>query len=226
MPVIKSALRRLSLLVVPPLYRLVAGLLFGSCRVRESGRELYDDLTGGGAPFVAVFWHYSIFYFFHRVESRNWVAMVSGSDDAEYVSQLLRRLGVDTVRGSRRKGGLAALKTMAGKMTAEGKQAAIVADGSQGPARRAQAGAVLLASRTGAPILPVAWGADRYWAFGSWDRTVIPKPFARLFLCFGEPLRVPAGIGARELEAHRLQLERRLNELYERAWGEFGLKEH
>jgi len=138
----------------------------------------------------------------------------------------LTRMGLATVRGSRGKGGLRALKEMKAAMDGEGKKAAIVVDGSQGPALKVQAGAILLASKTGAPILPFVWGADRYWAFKSWDRTVLPKPFAELAVYYGASLHVPAGIRAVDLEAYRLNLEERLNKLYCRAWGRFGIEHH
>ncbi len=218
-------LAKISLFIVPILYAILTKILFATCRVRQYGRENYDGLFRRQQPFVAAFWHYSIFYTMHLIEGREWVAMVSGSSDAEYVAKLLNRMGLSTVRGSRGKGGLRALRKMAVFMAA-GKKAAIVADGSQGPALQVQAGAIYLASRTGAPILPFAWGADRYWAFHSWDRMVLPKPFARLALCYGEPMYVPARLRAADLEVCRLQLEERLRALYSRAWGCFGVKQH
>lgn len=201
-------------------------LLFATCRVREHGRDYCDELYQKKTPFIAAFWHYSIFYTMHRIEGRDWVAMVSGSSDAEYVSSFLNRMGLATVRGSRGKGGLQALKEMMVCMSDEGKKAAIVVDGSQGPALKVQAGIILLASKTGAPILPFVWGADRYWAFKSWDRTVLPKPFANLAVHYGTPIYIPAGIRAADLEACRVNLEECMHELYRQAWGCFGIEQH
>ncbi len=107
-----------------------------------------------------------------------------------------------------------------------GLSPAIVADGSQGPALTAQAGSLLLASRTGLPVMPVGWAADRYWSFRSWDRTAMPKPFSRVVVEFGEPFEVPKGVDSEALEEYRLQLERRLLEIYRRCWGRFGRETH
>jgi lysophospholipid acyltransferase (LPLAT)-like uncharacterized protein len=222
----RKILSKISILIVPPLYSLVSKLLFCTCRVQKFGRQHYDGLFGQQIPFIAAFWHYSVFYTMHLIEGREWVAMVSGSKDAEYVSRFLNRLGLATVRGSRGKGGLRALREMAVLMNDNGKKAAIVADGSQGPALQVQAGAIFLASKTGAPILPFVWGADRYWAFHSWDRAVLPKPFARLALYYGEPMYVPAKLRSADIEVYRRQLEERLNELYCQAWGHFGIEHH
>jgi hypothetical protein len=153
--------------------------------------------------------------------------MVSASSDGEYVARLLTRLGHATVRGSKGKGkqGYKALLEMAQWMD-KGRMAVIVADGSQGPSRLAQPGAIILASRTGAPILPTAWAADRYYAFNSWDRSILPKPFARIYLSHAEPLWVAPKIRGQELEDKRLELEGSLNDLYAKVWGRFGRKEH
>ncbi|HIJ78072.1 MAG: lysophospholipid acyltransferase family protein [Desulfobulbaceae bacterium] len=217
---------RLTLAIAPYIYRIVSRLLFATCRVEDHGGANMAGLEKGGRPFIAAFWHYSIFYVVHRSRGKRWVAMVSASKDGEYISRILQGMGYETVRGSKGKGGLGALRGMVAAVRNKGLNAAIVADGSQGPAREVQAGVILLAAKTGAPILPVAWAADRYLVFRSWDRTVLPKPFAKIKMYYGAPLRVPEKLSAEELEAQRLLLEQRLNELYAKAWQGFGSAGH
>jgi lysophospholipid acyltransferase (LPLAT)-like uncharacterized protein len=221
----KKLLYQLSLLIVPPLYWLISSLLFLSCRVKEYGREDLDKCSQKG-PFIAALWHYSVFCSFTSIKGKDWVAMVSGSKDAEYVSELLNRVGVRTVRGSRGKGGLRAIKDMVVIVKEQQRNAVIIADGSQGPARKVQAGAILLASKSGTPIIPTAWALNRYKAFRSWDRTILPMPFAKMVISYGEPLYVPAKIKAVDLEKYRLDLESRLNGVYHQAWSCFGKKRH
>lgn len=224
----KGRLYQASLTVLPRLYLGLARLLFGSCRVelRGEGAAHYQRLLASGAPFIVCFWHYSIAFAIQLVGGRNWVAMVSASEDAEYISRILNLMGHDTVRGSRGKGGLAAIKELMAAVQAQNKKAAIVADGSQGPALEVQAGVILLASKTGIPILPLTVSADRYWAFRSWDRTMLPKPFSRVVLCYGEPLLVPSPLKSHDLEANRQLLEERLLDLYCQAWSVFGRTGH
>lgn len=216
---------RFSLWVVPLLFRLLSFVLFATCRVQQRGHEHFTRLAGSGLPFIVSFWHYGVIYIVYQARKIPYVAMVSASRDGEYVSRILQSKGFATVRGSRNRGAIGALKGLMKEM-AQGKSAVLVADGSQGPARKAQAGTILLASRTGAPILPVGWAADRYKSFRSWDRTAIPLPFSRVVLWFGEPISVPRELHSVELEEYRLRLEQALNDLYEKSWGEFGRKEH
>jgi lysophospholipid acyltransferase (LPLAT)-like uncharacterized protein len=81
----------------------------------------------------------------------------------------------------------------------------------------AQPGAVWLAKATGNPVVPFHIEADRYWTANSWDRALIPKPFATVAVVVGEPLEVPGDAGDERLEAARLDLESRLRALEFRA---------
>jgi lysophospholipid acyltransferase (LPLAT)-like uncharacterized protein len=72
----------------------------------------------------------------------------------------------------------------------------------------------------------MVWSAERYFTIRSWDRTVIPKPFARIDYFYGEPLLVPADLKSDGIEEYRLLLEQRLNALYAEAWGQYSKDEH
>ena len=225
MAIARSVGQKLLLLFVPPLYLVLSNILFFTCRVKEYGKSNFETCHLQPA-FIAAVWHYSIFLAINSMRGRDWVAMVSASKDAELIARLLKLIGFATVRGSRGKGGLRAIKEMVSFVVDKEYNAAIIADGSQGPPRRVQAGAILLASKTGAPILPTAWGVERYKAFRSWDRTVLPMPFTRIAVYYGEPLYVPGKLKAAQLEEYRLELENRLNQTYQQAWNIFGKKIH
>jgi len=223
----KSLAYRLSLWFASVLYILLSRILFASYRITYAGdgMETIEERLKREAPFVAAFWHYGVIFFPYLTPGGKWVAMVSASKDGEYIARILQGIGYKTVRGSSNRRGVSALKNMLGWMN-KGHNAGIVADGSQGPPRKAQAGAVLLASRTGCPIMPVAWSASSYWAFRSWDRTILPKPFARLHVEVGPPIEVPEGIKAEAIEAYRQGLEKAIDAVYAVAWRDFGREEH
>lgn len=216
---------RISLWLVPIIFRLLSFLLFASCRVERRGAESFQKFASSKTPFIVSFWHYGVIYIVYQARSLPYVAMVSASKDGEYVSRILQSKGFSTVRGSHNKGALGALKGLIREMK-KGKTAVLVADGSQGPARKAQSGSIMLAGKTGAAIVPVGWAASRYKTFRSWDRTALPMPFAKVVVYYGKPISVPARLKSDELEKYRLQLEESLNDLYAKSWAEFGRKEH
>lgn len=221
----EGVLHSILLRVVPVALALLIRIWFSTCRVRIHNLENFLDPKKTGRPVVASFWHYSIVYFFYFVRGNRVTAMVSTSRDGEYIARLGKQFGYNTARGSRNKKGMEGLKALF-RAIRGGDNCALVADGSQGPPRLAQPGAILLASRTGAPILPMLWSADRYFTVSSWDRTVIPKPFCRIDYYYGEPIFVPADVKEDGIEEYRVLLEQRLNALYVEAWGQYNKTEH
>lgn len=106
------------------------------------------------------------------------------------------------------------------------KHCGLVADGSQGPARIAQAGPLLLAGKSGGIVLPMAYSASCYITFKTWDRLILPKPFSTIDVFYGKPFMIPNEVKAGDLEDYRPKLENSLNVLYEEAWSLHGKKEH
>ena len=214
-----------SLAVAPPVAATVLRAWFATCRLRVHGRERMEEAVREHGAAIAAFWHYSFLYLFYHLRADSAAVMVSSSRDGEYIARLARQFNHLPVRGSSNQRGFRALREMV-ELMHQGSSAGIVADGSQGPARRAQSGAILMASKSGRPILPMAWATDRSIAINSWDRTLIPKPFATIVLHHGEPLFVPTPVSHAEVEVFRQELETRLNTLYDEVWAEFGLPAH
>lgn len=216
---------RLSLRLIPVFFFWVSVLLFSTCRVTVHGKKNWDQIEASGKPAVASFWHYTILFILYFMRKKSVVAMVSASRDGEFVNRIVKGMGYETVRGSRKKGGVQAIKSLIRQMRS-GNNAAIVADGSQGPARIVQAGCIVLASRAKVPVLPMLWSCSRYKRFGSWDGTVLPLPFSKIDFFFGKPLAVPEKLKTDGIEEYRLLLEKRLNLLYTEAWELHGKAEH
>jgi hypothetical protein len=119
------------------------------------------------------------------------------------------------IRGSTTRGAERALLSLVRELEA-GREVAITPDGPRGPARSFAPGALIAAQRSGAPILPVAASADRAWRLGSWDRFVIPKPFARITVAYGDPATVDAA-SARAAANEGPRFEALMNAAAERA---------
>ena len=217
-------LYNISVTVLPFLISLLLRLWFATCRKKEHGLENRRQVVQNTSA-IAVFWHYSLLYVFYHLRKDRAAVLVSPSEDGEYIARLAHCLNFDTVRGSSNRRGLRALKELLAYLN-NGGNAGIVADGSQGPARVAQAGVIMLASRTGSPILPMAWSASDYIRFKSWDRTAVPKPFSKIDFHYGEPLWIPPRLRFPALEKYRQALEASLNDVYHRAWSQHGRKSH
>ncbi|MFH1033720.1 MAG: lysophospholipid acyltransferase family protein [Pseudomonadota bacterium] len=193
----------------------LAGLMMRTCRVeilspREEQKYLKEDNTA-----IAATWHRGAIFFLYFLGPLRPAIMVSRSKDGEFLARFIELYGGLPVRGSSSKGGGAALRTMAEMVqSGQARFAATVADGPRGPRYQAKAGMILLAMRTGLPLLPVMWSADRAWVLkNTWDHTMIPKPFAKVKVMAGRERHYPPHLGKEEMEAARLELEQELNRI-------------
>lgn len=196
-------------------YRAIAAL-GSTLRWRTEGLEHMDAILARHRQPIMAFWHGRILpatYYFRR---RGIVVITSENFDGEWIAGIIERFGYGTARGSSSHGARRALLQLTREMAA-GRPAGFTVDGPRGPARVAQPGAVWLAKATGNPVLPFHLEASRFWSLGSWDHTQIPKPFATVGIAMGEPFDVPSDADDRAIERARQSLERRLEELEERA---------
>ena len=111
-----------------------------------------------------------------------------------------------TVSGKARIPSGKALKEMIAQLNQSGLAAHVV-DGPKGPAGVIKAGVVSLARATGAVVVPVYATSDRAWYFNSWDRFMLPKPFANVNLRFGEMLDLTSGVSDKDFELQRVRLQ-------------------
>ncbi len=205
------------------------GLWSSTYRVRVWQKEREDELKARGESVIYVFWHNRLLplipyyrrYFLSRFPQGRVDVLVSKSKDGEIMARVLHRFGFGTVRGSSSRGGREAMVEMARRLK-RGFDIGIIPDGPRGPRYVAKTGAVALARVTGSPILPVGVSARPVYRFNSWDRFMLPLPFARVAVCFGHPIYV----GRREdLEESRRSLEQALMEITRQADGFLGVKE-
>jgi len=101
------------------------------------------------------------------------------------------------------------------RIVKNGGSVALVADGSRGPAFKAQDGTIKIAKVTGVPILPITYNASRKKVLNSWDKFIIPYPFSEIVVIYGDPIYVPKDADNEAMEIKRQELEKKLNEITE-----------
>lgn len=193
---------------------LVSRFLDATYRYETIGiehRRTAEAYRSSGA-FVIASWHENIFpaVLIHR--GQKFSPLVSLSKDGEFTAHCCRKLGFRTVRGSSSRGGPEARQALVQAMD-EGYSPAITVDGPRGPRRQVKAGAIDIARKCHAMIVPVCCLGKRSWVLNSWDKFRIPKPFTKNVLCYGEPLAVPADVSETEFESYKQELAERLNRL-------------
>jgi lysophospholipid acyltransferase (LPLAT)-like uncharacterized protein len=169
-------------------------LLRGTLRIERLHFERYLGLRARGVPILFSLWHGRMFLPIQAHRDQGIVTMASQSEDGEIIARWLERNGYRVVRGSTSRGGGEALRQMV-RQVRSGRHAALTVDGPKGPPRVVQPGVLQLARLTGAWILPITYSSARPRFLRSWDRYLLPTPFSRNVVAYGEPFAIPAELG-------------------------------
>ena len=177
----------------------VVQLLFYTLRrdFRAKTAKTSPYIASGPERFLYCVWHDSIMMPIFAARHVYSSALVSRHHDGSYIAGILGMVGISSVRGSTQHGGASAFRQMIA--TAKDRHIVITPDGPRGPRRVMQSGVVFLASHTGRAIVPTAHGCIRSWKIkGNWTNLMMPKPFTKIFLMSGEPIKVPPDLSREE----------------------------
>jgi lysophospholipid acyltransferase (LPLAT)-like uncharacterized protein len=217
----RRPLRNFFARLAPPLLRVLGRFLFWSLRVEYRGAESLRARWAGGERAIVSLWHNRLLLVPVIASGAPLCIMVSQHRDGEMATKLLAAWGVATVRGSATRGAVGGYLRLVDAYR-HGHNLAVLPDGPRGPRYVAKPGVAHLAKSLGAPIYPVAYAASRFVRLRSWDRLIIPLPFARLLVQVGAPITVPSQSDAEQLDHCRLEVERALNALTDSVEGQVG----
>ena len=207
--------KRLMIRAADLLFYVLINLICRTVRFEVEGWENWEAASQGGKIPIYTFWHNRVFLGTYFFRNRGIVIMTSQSFDGEYIARFIQRFGYGAVRGSSTRGATGALVEMV-KLMKAGLPAAFTIDGPRGPRYVAKMGAVLLAKKTGHPILPFTLVARHYWEANSWDRFQVPWPFTKALLTIAPPIFINPDSDEAELKGKHEELQQVLAGLNER----------
>ncbi|MEN6367768.1 MAG: lysophospholipid acyltransferase family protein [Thermoguttaceae bacterium] len=174
---------------------------------------------------IYVFWHEYILLPLYLRGHCNLAMLLSRHHDADLLSHAARHLGFDLVRGSTKRGGVAALRAMLAM--SQNSHLTVTPDGPRGPRRRLAPGCVYLASKQGLPLVVMGFGYDRPCRIRTaWDQFAIPRCYSRARAVTSGEIYMPPNLSRHDLEQCRQRIERMLNRLTAEAetWAESGCR--
>lgn len=188
----------------PPVLSLLGDLFFrftaGTARIRIIGGEHVEAARREAPGLIFSLWHGRLLLGARAHQGRRTAIMISRHQDGEIIARIVERHGYIPVRGSTSRGGATALREMIDLAGNGVKEFAFTPDGPRGPRHTIQPGVVHLASATGYWIVPSSASARPGRFLQSWDRFLVPWPFARMVVAYGAPIAVPPGLGEEELD--------------------------
>ncbi|MBK8793577.1 MAG: lysophospholipid acyltransferase family protein [Holophaga sp.] len=194
-------------------------LLKATLRVQREGFDVVQGMVDRDERFVLSFWHRRLVmmplaYPWRRQNAagdRRGVAILSSdSKDGERSAATWRWYGIHAVRGTTGHSGAQALVKMI-QIVKQGWDLGITVDGPRGPRQQAKPGVLAVSRKTGAWLVPVCVAYSRAWQLNTWDQMLVPKPFSKVIVHYGNPFKIT--------DAHdEAALEIQLNEL--ETWAE------
>ena len=169
-------------------------------------------------PVIFAIWHNRLLMlprvFDPSFPTRQSYGLISASRDGDFIANWIERSGYGTIRGSSSRKGVIALRQLMDTLAADGN-VLFTPDGPRGPVYEVSQGVIFLAQKSGAPIVPIHMEYSSCWRLKSWDRFVVPRPFATLRAIFGEPIKIAPLSEPERFEAERLRLQTAMMSLVE-----------
>lgn len=176
--------------IISFLLKLFIIFISRTVRLKVYNREIIDRIKQKKKQIIFAFYHQELFLFIHYIFQYKYnrvVILTSPSRDGDIAESLLRRFNFGVVRGSSRRGGLRGMIEII-QAIKNGSDVAFAIDGPTGPPRISKPGILLISQRTDAVIVPIASWAVPNFKLSTWDRTLIPFPFSKACIVFGEPI--------------------------------------
>lgn len=192
-------------------------------RIQIVGSKIEQRILKNGQVPIYASWHQRFFAGLTFFSKRRPISIIiSRSKDGDLVAKVAGLLGWHPVRGSSSRGGKKAMYDIT-KLAHKGYKIGHIVDGPRGPHGVVKPGLINIARLSGMPIVPTITSAEKKWVFNSWDRFIVPKPFSRVIIRFGDEIHIPSNLGKVDFEKKRSAVEIALKQFVEetdRMWKE------
>jgi lysophospholipid acyltransferase (LPLAT)-like uncharacterized protein len=217
--------RRIQIPLIAAAVYTVIRLLGPTLRYEVMGWQHAERVYALKKQIIWAFWHRVIIPIVWWRRNHGVVIMNTTAFDGQWTRKVIEWLGFGTAQGSSSRGGLRGLAVMA-KRLSEGVDCGFTIDGPRGPRYVAKPGPVILARKTGCPVMVFHIGVDRGKTFEkTWDHFLLPKPFARAAILFAPPIYVPPDATPEQLEAKHAEMQRELERVRDIAESWFSLND-
>ncbi|MDR2591304.1 MAG: lysophospholipid acyltransferase family protein [Chitinispirillales bacterium] len=173
--------------LIPFLIWLIVSVLGKTWRLNIVSPPAVDIFDAHAAPKIYCFWHSTLLVVSYLFRNTGKTAIVSLSKDGQIAAGVAARWGHGVVYGSSNRGGAGALRDGVRALRA-GRSLGITPDGPKGPREVAKAGAAQIAILSGTPVVSIKINTKSAWRLKSWDRFMIPRPFAKINVVLSEPI--------------------------------------
>ena len=194
---------------------LLVKMISMTYRLRLVDPENESKVLDRDGSLIYASWHQRFFPGISFFATRKPISiMISQSKDGEFIARIVDMLGWRSVRGSSTRGGLEALNELK-RLATSGYKIGHIVDGPNGPVSVIKPGLLRIAQVSGKAVVPIITSGEKKWVFNSWDKFMVPKPFSRVMIRFGDAIYVEPDLDEAAFEEKRLLIENSMRDLYE-----------
>jgi len=192
---------------------LAAGLMGAvktTTRWQSIGADVAAPAWAGDKPVIVAFWHNRL-----AMMPACWPSakpfhmLISSHPDGRLIANTIAHFGFGSIAGSSTRGGGEAMRQLV-RTLKNGESIGITPDGPRGPRMTAGEGVLALTRLAGVPILPLAVSVSNRVVLNTWDHLIIPLPFGRGAMIWGQPMTIPRDADDAMLADLRIKLEEEL----------------
>ncbi len=202
----------------------IVELLWRTGRVRVIGEQHWKSAALAHGAVIPVCWHQHLLicarYSVTKSVPLKPGFLISPSVDGEAPSWLAEMYSATVIRGSSTYTGSRAIRQLYRAIHKDKLSPLITPDGPRGPRFFFKPGALLVAQLSEVPLVPLAFAAKPARVFRTWDKFVLPSPFARIVIAVGEPVMVARELNAEQITAMQSQMSQKMLETYQLARNE------
>ena len=168
---------------------IVLKFIYGTNKKDVKGKNNYMRLIKKNKSVIFSVWHGHLLSIVHDLRHMKISALAGTHKDADLISQIATNWGWNMIRGSSKKKGAEAYKSMLRLLnTSTNSLLFITPDGPSGPPKIPKKGIIRLAQKSQAAIIPIRVRYSKSWGFKNWDTFFLAKPFGKIFINYGEPI--------------------------------------
>lgn len=197
----------------------LAHIVYSILRFQERFTHIEEYNNPQISPCIYAMWHANQMLV-HGIEDKAHLSvLISNSIDGEIVAYTCENWGFKVVRGSSaKKGAIESTMQMISRLN-KGESVAIMVDGPHGPLHKVKNGALKLAQKTGAPIIPAYWYSPQksFKSLPSWDKMKLPIGRCNILNIYGTPIYLSENASDEEFDNAKENLKQQLETLEKNA---------
>jgi lysophospholipid acyltransferase (LPLAT)-like uncharacterized protein len=178
--------------------------------VLKSSNPQLTSFSSLGERNIYVLWHSTLLPIAYSFKAANAVVLISSSNDGKRAAAVASRWNCEVIFGSSSKDGVSGSRKCL-RALQQNKNLIITPDGPKGPALKVKTGVAHISDITQVPVTPILLQLPSCWRLNSWDRMIIPKPFAKLEILIGKTAYPLKDSSDNRIETLRQQIEDNLN---------------